>query len=176
MDKLTDTTYDGIVAALPKLGTQPEHVKTYFDMLDTWRTAGTKLEDNLLGDTEIEQAKNYNKLHKRFSDWFEKNPDATLEQTDAAFQKLVSGQIIRDKILGRAKLLRVLTTLSPLTGLATIGKRRELAMKIKELDRDPLMKPEAKYKVGDTIDKNGRKWIVTGFDEDGTPLVEEKSK
>jgi len=34
-------------------------------------------------------------------------------------------------------------------------------------------KSPTKYKVGDTVEKGGRKWKIVGFDKDGEPLVEE---
>ena len=123
MDKLTDTTYDGIVAALPKLGTQPEHVKTYFDMLNTWRTAGNQLEDNLLGDTELEQAKNYNKYHKALSDWSERNPEATIDQVAAAFRKLVGEPEAKRWFL---KSVGRFFTPPPIHAARLIAKKREL--------------------------------------------------
>jgi len=85
--KVKSTEYDSVVAGLPKLYEGPEHIKTYFSLLDGWRTMG--LDGNPLGDNNLEIAKNYNLYHKALTDWFKINPNATLEQADAAFKKIV---------------------------------------------------------------------------------------
>jgi hypothetical protein len=99
-DKLTDSTYDSVIAGLPALGTEPEHVKTYFDMLDKMLSgSGIPAENNLLGETPLERAKNYNKYHKAFSDVVERNPDMTIDQTDAAFKKIVGEPVAKAWVL-----------------------------------------------------------------------------
>lgn len=41
------------------------------------------------------------------------------------------------------------------------------------LQRSTGSRQKSPYKIGDTVKKGGRQWKVVGFDEDGTPLVEE---
>ena len=154
--KIKSAEYDSAVAGLPKLETEPEHVKTYFSLLDSWLTAGEGIDDNLLGDDELERAKNYNKYHKGFSEWVEANHDATLEQVDAAFKRIVSAPIVRAKVFTLRNMLRAMVP-PPIQAAMLISKKRELS-KAKKIKAEF---PEAYYEDGKWyVKKDGKRFRV----------------